>query len=98
MGTIENLFLAAAIFPLIARSAGAFGVFSVASFADADLVGASAGKGEAEFGAELVYFRLGFEASPVVAKGAFNTGAAGARGFSITQSGAILSGDALGRG
>ena len=86
------------IVPNVASRTGTFGVFSVASFADSDLVGAGAGEGEAEFGAKLLlYFRLGFEASPFVAKWAFDPAAAGARGFSITQSRAVLGCYALGK-
>ena len=98
MGAIKNLFLTAVVLPFIAAGAGTFGVFTVAGLAGAaGLVGTGAGEGETEFGAKLVlYFRLGFEASPFVAKRTFDTTAAGARGFGIAQSRAILGGDALG--
>ena len=81
------------IVPDITESAATFGVFAVASFADAGLVGSGAGESEAIL---LADFRIGFEASPFVAKGAFDTTTAGARGFGIAQSGAILRGNALG--
>ena len=83
------------IVPNVASRTGTFGVFTIAGFADSGLVGAGAGEGEAVL---LADFRIGFEASPGVAEGAFDTAAAGARGFSIAQSRAILGGDALGRG
>ena len=88
--------MAIAVFPLIACGAGTFGVFSVASLSGAaGLVGAGAGLGKSVF---IAKFRLGFETSPFVSKGTFDSRAAGARGFGIAQGCAILRRNALGRG
>ena len=80
------------IVPDVTAGAGTFGVLAVASLADsAGISGAGAGVGEAVFSAKFLFiFRLGFETSPFVSKGTFDSRAAGARSFGIAQSGAIL--------